>query len=224
MNIILLGPPGAGKGSLASLLNNSVGIEHISTGDLLREELSNETELGQKAKIYMEKGELVPDDLVTQMIEQKLTQSKNENGYMLDGFPRTSNQAFSLDEMLARINKPLNYVFYMEAELDLIITRLTGRRVCKSCGSVSHVVNHPSKQEGVCDKCDGETYQRSDDKEDTIRNRMEVYFQNTMPIVEYYRAKDKLVSIDGNKESENLAEEVIGIIDEQKPIDYNSDS
>jgi len=207
MKLVLLGPPGAGKGSLAGLLKDSLGVLHVSTGDMLREEMKNETTIGIEAKNYIEKGELVPDEVVTKLIEKKLTNDERvKNGYMLDGFPRTKQQAESLDRILNDITKPLDYVIYLEAELPLIIKRLTGRRVCKSCGALFHMTNKPPLEEGICDSCGGTLYQRADDNEETIRNRMEVYLQNTIPMIDYYEGQGKLEKIDGNKESADLQE------------------
>ncbi len=205
MRLVLLGPPGAGKGSLAALLKESFNLLHISTGDMLREELKNKTDIGEEAKKYIEKGELVPDEIVIKIIEKKLISEKDSNeGFMLDGFPRTKKQAESLDEILNNIQMPLDYVLYLEAELPLIIKRLTGRRICKSCDAVYHMINKPPKKEGVCDICGGELYQRLDDNEETIKNRMQVYLENTKPMVAYYEEKNKLKTIDGNKSSEDL--------------------
>ncbi len=207
MRLVLLGPPGAGKGSLAELLKESFGILHVSTGDMLREEMKNETAIGVEAKSYIEKGALVPDEIVTKLIEKKLSTDANvKSGYMLDGFPRTKQQAESLDRILNDIEKPLDYVIYLEAELPLIIKRLTGRRVCKSCGSLFHMTNRPPRKEGICDSCGGMIYQRADDNEETIKNRMEVYLRSTLPMIDYYEGQGKLEKIDGNKESGDLQE------------------
>src|SRR3989338_4452518 len=185
--IVLLGPPGAGKGSLAVLLKNRLKLSHISTGDLLREEMKNSTALGKQAEKFIDNGELVPDDLVTKLVAKRLTdRDVVDNGYLLDGFPRNRSQAEDLDSLLKEVSLPLDYVFYMEAQLPLLIKRLTGRRVCRNCGSVYHIINHPPKKEGGCYTCGKkELYQRPDDNEETIKNRMDVYLKNTMPIVDY---------------------------------------
>jgi adenylate kinase len=213
MRIVLLGPPGAGKGTLANLIKEQFKMEHISTGDLMREEMKNNTALGQELKSYVESGKLVPDEVVTKMIESRLTRDPKKN-YLLDGFPRTTAQAKALDEILARTNQPINYALYMDASLPLIITRLTGRRVCRKCGAVYHMVNRPSKKQGVCDACGGELYQRADDNEATIRTRMEVYGKSTAPIIEYYKKQGKLRSLEGDRESEDLLASLVDLLNE----------
>jgi adenylate kinase len=204
MNTILLGPPGAGKGTLAAMLKDNFGLLHISTGDLLREEMKGGTDLGKKIKKYVESGELVPDQVVIEMIEKKLNESKAGNGYMLDGFPRTTVQAQDLDKILTKIGQPIDYALYMEASLPVILQRLTGRRVCRKCGAIVHIKNRPSKVAGVCDVCSGELYQRPDDTEETIKNRMQVYAEKTAPIVDYYGKQGKLETLSGDEETEDL--------------------
>lgn len=216
MRIVLLGPPGAGKGTLAGLIKDSLDIEHISTGDIFRDEMKHHTALGAEMKKYVERGELVPDEVVTKIVENKLKNPIFEKGYMLDGFPRTSKQAKDLDEILNRMSTPIDFALYMEADLELIVQRLTGRRVCRKCGAVYHVQNRPAKVEGVCDVCGGELYQRADDNEETIRKRMEVYYQSTTPIVEYYRSQNKLRQVDGNKDSAELCKDVLKMLDEKQ--------
>lgn len=217
MRLVLLGPPGAGKGTLASLLTEKRGIAHISTGDILRDEMKNNTDLGTEAKKYIEKGELVPDALVIKLIEKRISRENFLRGYMLDGFPRTEAQAKDLDAILEKIKKPLDYVFYMEASLNLILKRLTGRRVCRDCGAVYHTVNRPPQVKGVCDKCGShDLYQRADDNEATIKNRMDVYLNSTKPVTEYYRKQGKLKTLDGDKESEQLEEELMKILHENR--------
>ena len=206
MKLVLLGPPGAGKGTLASSLKDSLKIEHISTGDILREEMKNNTALGKQAKEYIDRGELLPDEVVTKIIEQKLKKSgSNQQGFLLDGFPRTVQQAKDLDAILKRINKPLDYVLYLKATLPVIIQRLTGRRVCRNCGAVFHATNRPTKKTNICDECGGPLYQRADDNEETIRTRMDVYMNSTQPIIEYYEGQDKLLPLNADNESEYLA-------------------
>jgi len=213
----LLGPPGAGKGTLAKLLKSDLHIDHISTGDILREEIKNKTKLGTKVKEYIDNGQLVPDEIVTQLVELRLTSpSSGEKGFMLDGFPRTRHQAEDLDRILEEINKPTDYAIYLESTVPVIIRRLTGRRICRSCSAVYHIVNRPPKKSGICDECGGnDLYQRQDDNEKTIRNRMDVYLENTLPIVKYYEAKGKLKRLMADTESEELHEHLMKMFDEE---------
>lgn len=222
MRVTLLGPPGAGKGTLAGLLKESLGILHISTGDMLRDEMKNESDLGQEAKKFIDNGELVPDELVIKLIEKKLTSDGgSEKGYMLDGFPRNRTQAEALDEILSKIEKPLEYALYMEASTDKIIFRLTGRRVCRDCGALYHMRNKPPQEEGKCDECGGELYQRADDNEETIKTRMDVYLENTTPMIEYYQAQGKLKKLDADKDADELEKDLAEIINEDKEHDQH---
>ena len=204
MNLVLLGPPGAGKGTLAVMLKDSFKVTHISTGDILREEIKNKTDLGLQAKKFIENGQLVPDELVTKLIENRFKKNYFKNGYMLDGFPRTTQQAQDLDQILKRENKPLDYALCLAATLPVIIKRLNGRRVCRKCGRPYHIHNRPSKVQGKCDECGGELYQRSDDNEETIEKRMEVYLESTAPIIDYYQNKKILMKLDGDEETEDV--------------------
>ena len=215
MRIVLLGPPGAGKGTLATFIKEKFKMDHISTGDMMREEMKNQTPLGQEVKKYVESGKLVPDDVVTRIVENKLTRDKDKNDrYLLDGFPRTQTQAQALDKILAKIGRPLDYAVYMEASLPVIIKRLTGRRICRKCGAVYHVVNRPPKKQNVCDTCGGDLYQRADDNEETIRTRMEVYVKSTSPIIDYYKRQGKLLKVDGDSESEALLKRLVDLLNE----------
>lgn len=216
MKLVLLGPPGAGKGTLAGLLRQETGVIHVSTGDILREEMKNQTDLGKEAKSFVDKGELVPDEVVIKLIKKAISTSpEKDKGYLLDGFPRTVVQAEALDIILGKIEKPIGSVVYMEVQPDVVIQRLTGRRICRDCGAVYHQTNRPSKVEGICDVCGGnDLYQRADDKEGTIRNRIEVYLKNTLPIVEYYKSKNILVKVDGTQKAEDIQQFILKTIHE----------
>ena len=219
MRLVLLGPPGAGKGTLAALLKESLKLVHISTGDMLREEMKKETSIGQEAKKFIEKGELVPDEFVIKLIEKKLTGGKRvEHGYMLDGFPRTRKQAEDLDRILGEIRQPLDYALYMESTLPVIIQRLGGRRVCKNCGALYHIRNKPPKKDKICDLCGGELYQRADDNEVTIRTRMDVYLKSTRLVIDYYQAQGKLKKLDGDKDSEEVQAVLMQIFHEDHKL------
>jgi len=208
MILILLGAPGVGKGTQGALISKEYNIPQISTGDILRNEVKNETELGKKAKVYMDKGELVPDDVIIGMMENRIKQDDCKNGFILDGFPRTVAQAEAFDEMLKKNGLELDRVLLIDVPEEEIIERLTGRRVCPNCGAVYHVKNNPPKKEGICDKCGSALVQRDDDKEEVVRNRLEVYKKNTMPLVDYYTKTSKLVKIDGTGEISEIFERV----------------
>lgn len=198
MRLVLLGPPGAGKGTVANVLCQKFKILHVSTGDLLREAVKNNTSIGVAAKFFMDRGELVPDKTVTQMIIEKL---KNENvhaGFALDGFPRTKNQAELLDNALELLKLPLGMVIYFETKEETILKRLSGRRICRNCGKIFHVVNIPPQKEGICDYCGKELYQREDDKVDTVKKRIEVYNQQTKELIDYYQEKKLLKKVSGD--------------------------
>lgn len=213
MNAVLLGPPGAGKGTLAAVLKKDYGLLHISTGDLLREEMKSGTELGKKIKNFVESGELVPDRIVIEMIEQTLEKSGSQvKGYMLDGFPRTTVQAEDLDRILAKIGKPIDVAILMEASLPVILQRLTGRRLCRNCGTIFHVQNKPSRQPGICDACGGDLYQRPDDTEETIKNRMLVYAEKTAPIIEFYEKQGKLRKVPCDSDTQTIVNVVNNIL------------
>ncbi len=217
MRMVLLGPPGAGKGSLAAVIKEDLGIIHISSGDLLREEMKKGSQLGLEIKGLIEKGSLVSDEIITKIVEQKVVgELRNSKGYALDGFPRTTQQAKDLDQILAGIGQSIDVVLCMDASLDLILMRLSGRRVCRKCSALYHIKNKPSKVSAICDVCGGELYQRSDDNEATIRNRMQVYEKSTKPIIDYYQAQGKLKRIDGNKETSRLGEELTKMFNEDK--------
>jgi adenylate kinase len=197
MNLILLGAPGSGKGTQAKFLVRKYSIPQISTGDILREEVKSGTVLGLKAKEYMDKGQLVPDEVVVGMVEERVKRGDCTAGFILDGFPRTVAQADALEGTLQRMKKALSRVILVNVDEDELVKRLTGRRVCEKCGAGYHVIFDSPKQEGVCDKCQGKLYQRDDDKESTIRNRLKVYNNQTAPLIEYYQKKQLLSVVDG---------------------------
>lgn len=214
LKTVLLGPPGAGKGTQAVKIVEKYDIPHISTGDIFRENIKNGTELGKKAQEYMNKGELVPDDLVIDLATDRLLADDCKDGFLLDGFPRTVYQAEKLDEFLAAHGQKLDVVLDIEVEKEELITRLTGRRVCKSCGASFHVVNIPPKKEGICDFCGGELIQRTDDTVETVENRIEVYNSQTMPLVDYYKKAGNIVTIDGALPLDTVFAEIVKAIGE----------
>ena len=214
LRTILLGPPGAGKGTQAVKIVEKYGIPHISTGDIFRENIKNGTELGKKAQEYMNRGELVPDDLVIEIATDRLLKEDCKNGFLLDGFPRTVYQAEKLDEFLAAHDGKIDAVLDIAVGKDELITRLTGRRVCKACGASFHVVNIPPKKEGICDYCGGELIQRADDNLETVTNRIDVYEAQTMPLVEYYENAGNIAHIDGTTGLDNVFADIIKALGE----------
>ena len=198
MKLILLGPPGAGKGTQSMVLSKQYKIPHISTGDILRESVKSSTDLGARAKSYMDKGELVPDGIVIGIVAQRLKMADCAAGYILDGFPRTLNQAVELDKELVAMKSTIDMVLYFETSSKVAIERLSGRRVCKSCGFNYHIKNIPPKVAGVCDKCGGELFQRPDDKEETVLNRLKIYEEQTKPLVDYYSDQKILRKVSGD--------------------------
>ena len=193
MNIVLLGAPGAGKGTQAAKLVEEFVTPHISTGDILRAAVKNQTELGKKAKGYMDAGDLVPDSLIIDLMDERLREPDCEKGFILDGFPRTTAQAVALDDMLARLERPLDAALLVDVDPEVIIKRLTERRCCKECGYIG------TAADATCPKCGGEMYQRDDDNEATVRNRLDVYAKSTSPLIDYYKGKGLLKSVDGDR-------------------------
>ncbi len=208
MNIVLLGPPGAGKGTQAERIAKTYGVPHISTGDILREAVAAKTELGQKAQAYMGRGELVPDELVIGIVDERIQRPDCAKGFLLDGFPRTIQQAEALDEKLTRQDKRLDVVLNIVVDEEELIKRLTGRRICATCGAPYHVLFKQPQAPGVCDVDAGELCQRPDDTEEVVRNRLEVYKRQTAPLIEYYRDRDILVDIDGDRPVEQVFENI----------------
>ena len=214
LRTVLLGPPGAGKGTQAAKIVDKYGIPHISTGDIFRENIKKGTELGKKAQEYMNRGELVPDDLVIEIATTRLLEDDCRNGFLLDGFPRTVHQAEKLDEFLAAHGGQLDKVIDIAVGKDELMTRLTGRRVCKNCGASYHIVNIPPAKEGICDRCGGPLIQRADDNAETVTNRIEVYEDQTKPLINYYEQAGKIVHIDGTTGLENVFADIVKALGE----------
>ena len=214
MNVILLGPPGAGKGTQAARIVEKYGVPHISTGDIFRANIKAGTELGKRAQEYMNRGELVPDDLVIEIATTRLLADDCAEGFLLDGFPRTVYQAEKLDEFLAAHGSKIDKVLDIAVEKEELMVRLTGRRVCKACGASYHVVNIPPKKEGICDVCGGPLVQRADDNAETVANRIEVYEAQTMPLIEYYEKAGNIAHIDGATGLESVFADIVKALGE----------
>jgi adenylate kinase len=212
MVIILLGPPGAGKGTQAKTLAQKMKLPHISTGDILRQNAKDATELGRRAKEFMHKGALVPDALVNQMLVQRLGEDDTRNGFILDGYPRNINQAEALDGILQKKNIKVDFVIYLDTSERVIIQRLGGRLVCSSCGEIFHIKNMPPKVDMICDTCGGKLYQRTDDQEETIKKRLEVYRLESSPVINYYKAKKKLYTLLADGEASIVLNEIIQLV------------
>ena len=203
--IVLLGPPASGKGTQATRLRETLDLPHVASGDLFRENLKNETELGLKAKVYMDRGELVPDDVTIAMVMDRLSRSDCTSGALLDGFPRTIAQAEALDEALAAHGHKISLVPSIVVPDAVLVERVSGRRLCRVCGEAYHVRFNPPKQPGVCDKDGGELYQRDDDNPETVRQRLQVYWQQTSPLIDYYRNQGVLVEVNGDQSIDAVA-------------------
>lgn len=208
MRLILLGPPGAGKGTQAASIVKQYGVPHISTGDIFRKNIKEGTELGKKATEYMDKGELVPDSLVVALVEDRLTWEDAKDGFLLDGFPRTIAQAEALDSVLSNMKCALNKVINIKVDSNILVERAVGRRICKSCGATYHIKFNPSKVESVCDVCSGELYQRNDDNEETVTNRIKVYEAETSPLIEYYTKQGVILNIDGQQDISKVFDDI----------------
>jgi adenylate kinase len=214
MILVIFGPPGAGKGTQSRLIADKLKILHISTGDILRDATQRQTELGKKASSYMEAGELVPDELVREMILERIKKPDVSAGFILDGYPRNVNQAMELDRMLGSLSKKIDLVVNIVISDEEIIRRLTGRRVCDLCGRVTHVEYEPQLDSDVCDVCGGELKTRMDDSLEAIKNRLKVYYSQTLPVLDYYRAKGIVRDANGWGEKNNIFSEIIGLIKE----------
>ncbi len=212
MKIIMLGAPGAGKGTQADKICAKYNIPHISTGDIFRANIKNNTELGQKAKSYMDQGLLVPDELVVDLVVDRVKAEDCQNGYVLDGFPRTIPQAEALDAALAKSGEKVDFAINVEVPDENIINRMSGRRACLTCGATYHIVYNPTKAEGVCDKCNAEVVLRDDDKPETVKKRLDVYHEQTQPLIDYYNGKDVLNEVDGTQDMEDVFNAIIEIL------------
>ncbi|GAB4261773.1 adenylate kinase [Deferrisoma sp.] len=213
MRLILLGPPGAGKGTQAKRLIERYGIPQISTGDILRAAVRDGTELGRKAKEYMDAGKLVPDEVVIGIIEERLQEPDCAKGFILDGFPRTVPQADALGEVLGKLGQAIDHVVSIEVPDEELVERLTGRRTCRGCGAMYHVKFTPPAKDGVCDKCGGELYQRDDDREETIRSRLKVYHDQTAPLVEYYEKAGLLRRVPGQGSVDEIYQRILEVLE-----------
>lgn len=214
MKIIMLGAPGAGKGTQAKKIAAQYSIPHISTGDIFRANIKNNTELGQKAKTYMDKGELVPDSLVVDLIMDRFKEADCANGYVLDGFPRTIPQAEVLDKALAELGESIDYAIDVDVPDENIVKRMSGRRACVSCGATYHVVHVPPKKEGICDRCGSELILRDDDKPETVKNRLDVYHKQTQPLIDFYTKKGVLKTVDGTVDMQDVFKAIVAILGE----------
>lgn len=208
MKIILMGPPGAGKGTQAEKLVDVYQIPHISTGDMFRKAQKDGTELGLKAKSYMDQGKLVPDEVTVGIVKERLAEEDCKDGFLLDGFPRTVQQADALDGILNELGMALDRVVNIEVDKGFLVDRLTGRRVCKGCGASYHIVSRIPKTEGICDRCGGVLYQRADDTVETVSNRLDVYAAQTAPLIDYYQSKGIMSSIDGSKSMDEVLADI----------------
>lgn len=208
MNLVLMGLPGAGKGTQAEGIVEKYDIPHISTGDMFRAAMKEGTELGIKAKSFMDQGALVPDEVTIGIVKERLAKDDCKKGFLLDGFPRTVPQAEALEELLTELDRQIHYVINIEVDTSKLMDRLTGRRICKSCGATYHMVFNPPATEGVCDKCEGELYQRSDDNAETVGNRLEVNIKQTQPLLDFYSEKGYLRNINGDQDINDVAKDL----------------
>lgn len=213
MRLILLGPPGAGKGTQAAGIVEKYKIPHISTGDIFRQNIKEGTELGKKAKEYMDQGLLVPDELTVGLVTDRISQPDCGNGFMLDGFPRNVSQAVQLDAFLKENNIALDKVINIEVDKDKLVARAVGRRICKACGATYHIEFNPSKEEGVCDICKGELYQRADDNEETVSKRIQVYLDETKPLADYYSKSGVIADIDGQQAIDKVFNDIVSALE-----------
>ncbi len=212
MKIVMLGAPGAGKGTQAKMIAEKYSIPHVSTGDIFRANIKNGTELGKEAKSYMDKGELVPDELTVRILLDRVAQEDCKNGYVLDGFPRTIPQAEVLDAELTKMGDKIDFAINVEVPDENIIRRMSGRRACLKCGATYHIVHIPPVKEGICDKCGSELVLRDDDKEETVKNRLSVYHEQTQPLIDFYDKKGVLKEVDGTVDSKDVFAAITAIL------------
>ena len=211
MRIILLGPPGAGKGTQAKVLAENLKVAHISTGDILRQNVKEETSLGKEAKDYMERGLLVPDGLMAKMLKERFSQADVKSGFILDGYPRNLAQAKTLEEIFESQNIGIDWIIYLDSSEKVIIQRLSGRLVCSKCQANYHIKNMPPRKEGICDRCGGNLYQRSDDKVETIKRRLEVYRKESADLIDYYKKQGKLQRLDADSEASIVLDQIVAL-------------
>ncbi|WP_180542229.1 adenylate kinase [Staphylococcus haemolyticus] len=216
MNIILMGLPGAGKGTQASEIVKKFPIPHISTGDMFRKAIKDETDLGKEAKSYMDRGELVPDEVTVGIVKERISEDDAKKGFLLDGFPRTIDQAEALSDIMSELGRNIDAVINIEVPEEELMNRLTGRRICEKCGTTYHLVFNPPKVDGICDIDGGKLYQREDDNPETVSNRLNVNVKQSKPILEYYNEKGVLKNIDGAKDIDDVTKDVIDILDQLK--------
>ena len=209
MFFILLGAPGAGKGTQADIIVKEMSLPHVASGDLFRHALKNGTDLGKQAEYYMKAGKLVPDDITIKMILERIAKDDCRSGCVFDGFPRTLEQAKALDAALEKQGQSIEKAIYIEVPESVLLDRLTGRWICRTCQTPFHQKNQPPKEKGVCDKCQGDLYQRADDKEETIKERLRVYFAQTMPLLEYYEKKGRLFRCNGNQHIDEVGKDIV---------------
>lgn len=212
MNIVLMGLPGAGKGTQAAHIVDELNIPHISTGDMFRQAVKEETPLGLEAKSFMDQGKLVPDRVTIGIVRDRLGKDDCANGFLLDGFPRTVPQAEALDDLTAELNRPVDYVIYIDVDEEELLKRLTGRRICRDCGATYHVVFAPPKEDGVCDHCGGKLYQRDDDRSETVKERLKVNLEQTEHLLRYYESTGKLHRVDGKQPIKTVTDEILAMI------------
>lgn len=212
MKIIMLGAPGAGKGTQAKQIADKYSIPHISTGDIFRANIKNGTELGKKAKQYMDQGALVPDELTCDLVMDRIQQDDCENGFVLDGFPRTIPQAEALDAALEKINEKMDYAIDVDVPDENIVNRMSGRRACLNCGATYHLISIPPKVEGICDRCGSEIVLREDDKPETVQKRLKVYHEQTQPLIDYYKNQGILKSVDGTQPMDEVFKAIVTIL------------